>query len=70
MEPVPQLRRPFGIILLCLYLFAYVLGAAMLFTPIERLHVLLQLPIWLILGLAWLLPLKPFLRWMETGQWR
>jgi hypothetical protein len=66
----PTLRKPVGVLALCVYLIAYVIGAAMLFTPVERLHVLLQLPIWLALGIAWVLPLKPLLRWMETGQWR
>jgi hypothetical protein len=25
---------------------------------------------YLVAGIAWVLPLKPLLRWMETGTWR
>jgi hypothetical protein len=37
---------------------------------IGSLPVLLQLPIYLFLGIVWIAPLKPLLRWMETGKWR
>ncbi|UIJ47403.1 DUF2842 domain-containing protein [Sphingomonas cannabina] len=30
----------------------------------------LQLVIYLVAGIAWIAPLKPLLRWMETGRWR
>lgn len=66
----PSLRKPFGVLLVVVYLVVYVIGSAMLFTPVERLHVLIQTPIWLAIGLAWVLPLRPLLRWMETGRWR
>ena len=35
----------------------------------ERLPVLAQALVYLVLGVAWLLPLKRFLIWMETGRW-
>ena len=25
---------------------------------------------YVVAGIAWILPLKPLLRWMETGRWR
>ncbi|HQA19082.1 MAG TPA: DUF2842 domain-containing protein, partial [Novosphingobium sp.] len=31
-------------------------------------HALLQLPVYVVLGVVWLLPLKRFLIWMETGR--
>src|SRR3546814_17620823 len=37
---------------------------------IERLHVLAQTPVYLVLGIIWILPLKPLLRWLETGSWK
>ena len=36
---------------------------------IGRLPVLVQVPIYLVLGTIWLLPLRRFLIWMETGRW-
>lgn len=31
---------------------------------------LAQMLVYIVLGIAWLLPLKRFLIWMETGRWR
>ena len=31
---------------------------------------LAQTPVYILLGIVWLLPLKRFLIWMETGRWR
>jgi hypothetical protein len=36
---------------------------------IERWHAGLQAPVYLLFGLLWLLPLRRFLIWMETGSW-
>jgi hypothetical protein len=36
---------------------------------IGRLPVPAQVPVYLVLGTIWLLPLKRFLIWMETGRW-
>ena len=30
---------------------------------------LIQALVYLVLGLAWLLPMRRFLIWMETGRW-
>jgi len=37
---------------------------------VEKWPVLLQGLFYLIAGVAWILPLKPLLRWMETGRFR
>jgi hypothetical protein len=29
-----------------------------------------QAPFYLVMGTAWILPLKPLLRWIETGSFR
>jgi Protein of unknown function (DUF2842) len=31
---------------------------------------LAQMPVYIALGLVWLLPLRRFLIWMETGHWK
>lgn len=66
----PHIRRPLGILALIVALFAYALFAVWLFEPVSRLHPLLQLPIWAVLGVAWVFPLKPVIVWIETGRWR
>jgi hypothetical protein len=47
----------------------YAAGVLLLSPWIERLPVLLQAVAYLVLGIAWLLPLRRFLVWMETGRW-
>jgi hypothetical protein len=37
---------------------------------IGALPVLAQLPIYLVAGIVWILPLRPLVIWMETGRWR
>jgi hypothetical protein len=64
------LRRPLGVLGILLFIFVYVLVAVALFEPVARLHPLLQAPIWLVLGIAWIFPLRPVLTWIETGQMR
>jgi hypothetical protein len=66
----PSWRKPAGIglILLLIAVWAFVVV-----TVAERLGAL-PWPVWtlyyLVAGIAWVLPLKPLLRWMETGRWR
>lgn len=64
----PTWRIPFGILLLLAAVCAYTLGVMMLSPYIERLPVLVQALAYLLLGLAWLLPMRRFLIWMETGR--
>lgn len=70
MRKEPTLRIPFGILALLAGLAVYALGVAWASQWIGQLHVLLQTVIYLMLGVAWLLPLKRFLVWMETGSFR
>ena len=65
----PTWRKPFGIIALVLGLFGYALIIAGLSGPISVLPVLVQTLVYVILGTVWLLPLRRFLIWMETGRW-
>lgn len=70
MRQQPTWRIPVGILLLLAGIIAYALGVLLLSPLIERLPVLLQTVVYLVLGLAWLLPLRRFLIWMETGRFR
>lgn len=65
----PSYRKPFGVLAIILGLAAYVILVVGLSDPIGRLHVLVQAPIYLALGIVWVFPLKPLIRWMETGRW-
>lgn len=65
----PTWRKPVGVLLLLLAILIYAGICVTLVEPISQWHVLLQVPIWLVLGIVWLLPLRRFLIWMETGRW-
>lgn len=69
MREKPTLRIPLGILMLLGGIGLYA-GAVLLLSPwIEQLPVLVQAVVYLVLGVAWLLPLRRFLIWMETGRW-
>ncbi|HZF44832.1 MAG: hypothetical protein BGO57_15360 [Sphingomonadales bacterium 63-6] len=69
MRSKPTLRIPFGILGLLAALAIYALFVAWASQWIGTLHVLIQTPIYIVLGTIWLLPLRRFLIWMETGRW-
>ena len=70
MRDTPTWRIPFGIISLFVFLMIYGIIIAR-YAPniIGGWPGLAQAAIYLVLGLIWLLPLKRFLIWMETGSW-
>lgn len=70
MREKPTLRIPLGIIALLIALSAYVVLVVGLSDYIAQLHVLAQTVVYIVLGTIWILPLKRFLMWMETGRWR
>ncbi|KPF55447.1 hypothetical protein IP65_04865 [Novosphingobium sp. AAP1] len=67
--PPPTWRKPVGILALLAALAIYGGVVMGLGEQIGRLPVLVQVPIYLVLGTIWLLPLRRFLIWMETGRW-
>ncbi|MCP5396955.1 MAG: DUF2842 domain-containing protein [Sphingomonadaceae bacterium] len=69
MREKPTLRIPLGIIALLAVLTVYAVLVASASDYIGQLHVLVQTVIYIILGTIWLLPLRRFLIWMETGKW-
>jgi len=69
MRSKPTLRIPLGILGLVVGLTIYALGVMWASRWIGQLPVLVQTPIYLVLGTVWVLPLRRFLAWMETGRW-
>ncbi len=71
MRTQPTLRIPFGVLALLGALLVYGGVIARYLAPlIAGWPALGQLPVYVLLGVVWLLPLKRFLIWMETGRWR
>lgn len=70
MREEPSWRLPVGILALLAGLTVYGLLIAR-YVPdlIGNWPAWAQTPVYLALGLVWLLPLRRFLIWMETGRW-
>lgn len=70
MRETPTYRIPLGILLLFIGIIVYsVLIARYAPGLIGDWPTWIQTIIYLTLGIIWLLPLKRFLIWMETGSW-
>ena len=71
MRSEPTWRIPVGVLALVIGLTVYALVVARYVGPaIGGWNALLQAPVYVLLGVVWLLPLRRFLIWMETGRWR
>ncbi len=65
----PSWRKPAGILGLLLYLTVYAVLVASFATSLARLPHALMVLGYLILGIAWIAPLRPLFLWMNTGRW-
>ena len=66
----PSWRRPAGIAAILLLILIWAVLVATFAGQIGHLPILVQALFYLIVGIAWIAPLKPLLRWSQTGQWR
>ncbi len=70
MRETPTWRIPAGVLALCLVLLVYGLLIARYVHPlIAGWPSLLQMPVYVVLGVVWIRPLTRYLIWMETGRW-
>jgi hypothetical protein len=70
MRREPTLRIPLGVLALLVALLAYGAAVARWVAPwLAVWPVPVQAVAYTLLGLVWLLPLRRFLIWMETGRW-
>ena len=65
----PSWRKPAGIALILLLILFWAGLVAALSGTVGEWPVLVQAPFYLFMGIAWIMPLKPLIRWMETGTW-
>ena len=66
----PSWRKPAGILAILAIIVLWAALVASLAGFVENWPVLVQSLFYLVAGLAWIAPLKPLLRWMETGRFR
>ncbi|WP_448664335.1 DUF2842 domain-containing protein [Sphingomonas sp. CJ20] len=63
-------RKPAGMLAILGLILVWVVLIASFSSEIATLPLLVQLLIYVFTGIVWITPLKPLLRWMETGRWR
>ena len=70
MRVEPTWRQPAGIFLILVWITVWCVGVASVGALIVTAPWWAQTPFYLVAGIVWIFPLKPLLRWMETGRWR
>ncbi len=63
----PSLRKPLGVGLILLIVAVWAIAVASASAWLVGLPNAVQAIVYLVLGIAWILPLGPVLRWMESG---
>jgi predicted membrane channel-forming protein YqfA (hemolysin III family) len=66
----PSARKGVGIALILLLIALWATFVASLAPVVGRWPVLVQAPFYLFMGIAWIIPLKPLIRWSESGRFR
>ena len=66
----PNWRRGAGIAAILLLILLWAVIVASFSRTVGQWPVLVQALFYLIVGIAWIAPLKPLLRWSQTGHWR
>jgi predicted membrane channel-forming protein YqfA (hemolysin III family) len=66
----PSWRKPAGALAILGIIMVWAVLIASLSATVGRWPWPLQLAFYVVTGLIWIAPLKPLLRWMETGRFR
>lgn len=64
----PSIRKPLGVLFILAFITLWCIGVVALSAWIGALHWAGQAAVYLVLGVVWIAPLKPVLRWMEGGR--
>jgi predicted membrane channel-forming protein YqfA (hemolysin III family) len=67
--PPPSLRKLAGIVLILLLITVWAAFVASFARLTGRWPVLVQALFYLVMGMIWIIPLKPLVRWMQSGRW-
>jgi predicted membrane channel-forming protein YqfA (hemolysin III family) len=66
----PSWRKPAGIFAILALIAGWAAIIVSLSATVGQWPILVQALFYLIAGVIWILPLKPLLRWMETGHFK
>ena len=64
----PSWRKPAGIFAILLLIGLWAIMVSSLAGTVGNWSILAQSLFYLVAGIAWVFPLRPLLRWMETGR--
>jgi hypothetical protein len=64
----PSYRTLIGIALILLLIVVWAAFVASLAQIVGAWPILVQAPFYLFVGIVWIIPLKPLVRWMQTGR--
>ena len=68
--PQPSARKLVGIALILLLIVVWATFVASLAQVVGRWPILIQAVYYLVMGVIWIIPLKPLVRWIENGSFR
>ena len=66
----PTARPAIGIVLILLVILLWAALVASLAPLVGRWPVLIQAAFYVVMGIAWIIPLKPLVRWMQSGSFK
>lgn len=69
-EETPRPRPAIAIFMILGVIAVWAALVASVSDTVTRWPALVQLVFYIVAGIVWILPLKPILRWGETGRWR
>ena len=67
-QPTPRPLVATAVILLFIVIWAVLVASLSRF--VGRWPILVQAPFYLVMGIAWIFPLRPIIRWSQTGSFR
>lgn len=68
--PEPSWRKPVGVLAILLITAIWAIIVVSLVGRLGPIPLPVALILYAVAGIVWILPLKPLLRWMETGRFR
>lgn len=69
-EEQPRSRPTAGVFMILGIIIVWATLIASLSDVVGRWPAIIQLLFYIVAGIVWILPLRPILRWSETGRWR
>jgi predicted membrane channel-forming protein YqfA (hemolysin III family) len=69
-RPTPSARKLAGIALIVLLIVLWAAFVASFAPSVGRWPIIVQAAFYLIMGIVWIIPLKPLVRWMQIGRFR